>query len=66
VTKGSQEELLSMEVTDERFQRRIHGLMSDVVYVMSVCAVTSVGHGSAFTISAATRSPSCQLVFCFA
>jgi len=60
VTEGSQQELtVEVTETDERLQRRIHGLMSDAVYVMSVCAVTSVGRGSAVTVSAVTRSPSC-------
>ena len=38
---------------------RIHSLMSDVVYMMSVCAVTSVGRGLVISLSAATQPPSC-------
>jgi len=37
---------------------KIHDLISNTVYVMSVCAMTSVGHGAATSVSEVTQHPS--------
>jgi len=55
-TKDVREELVS-DVTEWPV-RKIHGLMSNTVYMMSVCAVTSVGRGDTVSLSAVTQPPS--------
>jgi len=62
VTEGHHEELEG-EVTGTWLVRKIHGLLSDTIYSMSVCAVTSVGRGPATSVSAVTQPPSCQSAF---
>lgn len=50
---------LVVEVS-EWLVRKIHNLMSDTVYMMSVRAMTSVGRAAAVSVSAITRPPSRQ------
>ena len=54
---------LEGEVTGMWLVRKLHGLLSDTVYSLSVCAVTSVGRGPSSSVSAATKPPSCQSAF---
>jgi len=56
-TEGEQEELV-VKVT-KQLVTRIHGLMNDAGYVMSMCATTSVGCGPAISVTAVTQPLSC-------
>jgi len=57
---GGHHEELEGEVTGMWLEIKIHGLLSNTFYSVSVCAVTSVGCGPVTSVSSATRPPSCQ------
>jgi len=56
VTEDEHNELVM--VVAEQLVRKIHGLMSNTVYIMTVRAMTSVGRGAMVSASAATQPSS--------
>jgi len=60
---GRQYEVLETEVRGMWLVRKIYGLLTDTIYSLSVCAVTSVGRGPSTSVSAATQPPSRQSAY---